>query len=99
MGRNYKRKTEERWTKEDLLKALLCIKSRKLNIPDAARQYGISRATLERHYPRFMLDGAKLDSNQFRKRGAKPILTKMEEDVLVKTIRDLREQRLHCDFQ
>lgn len=92
MVRNYKRKTEDRWSKEDLLEALVCIKEAKLKINDAARQYGISRATLYRQYQKFILAGGKCDVNQFRTCGGNPILTKVEEDVLEKTIRDLREQ-------
>ncbi|CAL8078662.1 unnamed protein product [Orchesella dallaii] len=92
MVRNYKRKTEDRWNKEDLLEALLCIKDAKLKINDVSEQYGISRATLYRHYQKFILAGGKCDVNQFRNCGGAPILTKVEEDVLEKTIKDLREQ-------
>jgi len=92
MVRNYKRKTEDRWSKEDLLEALTLIKDNKLKINDAARQFGISRATLYRQYQKFVQSGGKCDINQFRTCGGNPILTKVEEDVLEKTIIDLREQ-------
>jgi len=92
MVRNYKRKTEDKWTKEDLLEALQSIKETKLKINDASRKYGISRATLYRQYHRFMEGGCKYDVNQFRSCGGNPILTKVEEDVLEKTILDLRDQ-------
>ena len=92
MVRNYKRKTEDRWTKEDLLIALTSIKESKCKINDAARQSGISRATLYRQYQKFVQAGGKLDVNQFRTCGGNPILTKVEEDVLEKTILDLRDQ-------
>lgn len=90
MVRNYKRKTEDRWSKEDLLEALTLIKEKKCKINDAARQFGISRATLYRQNNKFK-EGS-WDVNQFRTCGGNPILNKVEEDVLEKTILDLREQ-------
>ena len=92
MVRNYKRKTEDRWTKQDLLDALLSIKETKLKINEAARQFGISRATLYRQYHKFQQSGGIYDVNQFRTCGGSPILTRIEEDVLEKTILDLRDQ-------
>lgn len=77
MVRNYKRKTEDRWTKEDLLEALTNIKEAKLKINDAARQYRISRATLYRQFKKFLQAGGKCDVNQFRTCGGNPILTKV----------------------
>jgi len=92
MVRNYKRKTEDRWTKEDLLEALMSIKEKSIKINEASRQFGISRATLYRQYQKFIQAGGKCDVSQFRTCGGNPILTKVEEDVLEKTILDLRSQ-------
>jgi len=89
MVRNYKRKTEDRWSKEDLLRALTSIKDTKLKINEAARVFGISRATLYRQYSKFRDSG---DNFFIRTCGGNPILTRIEEDVLEKTILDLREQ-------
>jgi len=90
--RNYKRKTADRWSKEDLLEALTLIKECKCKINDAAKQFGISRATLYRQYQKFVSSGGNFDVHQFRTCGGNPILTKVEEDVLEKTILDLRAQ-------
>ncbi|XP_021959334.1 bifunctional lysine-specific demethylase and histidyl-hydroxylase NO66 [Folsomia candida] len=92
MVRNYVRKTEDKWTKEDLLDALTNIKDSKIKINDAAKEYQISRATLYRQFKKFLQAGGKIDVNQFKTCGGNPILSKIEEDVLVKTILDLREQ-------
>ncbi|CAG7732427.1 unnamed protein product [Allacma fusca] len=92
MVRNYKRKTEDRWSKQDLLDALTSIKETKLKINEAARLFGISRATLYRQYHKFQQSGGIHDVNQFRTCGGNPILTRIEEDVLEKTILDLRDQ-------
>ncbi|CAL8078654.1 unnamed protein product [Orchesella dallaii] len=92
MVRNYKSKTVTRWTNEGLLEAILCIRAAKLKINDAARLYGIPGTTLYREYQKFILAGGKCDVNQYRTGGWSPLLHKLEEDVLEKTIKDLRDQ-------
>lgn len=92
MVRNYIRRTEDRWSKEDLLAALIELKDRKIKIRDATKKYGISRATLYRNLEKFIASGATLDVEQFKGCGGNPILTRVEEAVLEKTIKDLREQ-------
>jgi DNA invertase Pin-like site-specific DNA recombinase len=82
MVRNYKRKTEDRWTKEDLLEALTSIKDDKLKINDAARQYSISRATLYRQFKKFLQAGGKCDVNQFKTCGGNAILTNVSSFYL-----------------
>ncbi|KOB66553.1 Jerky protein, partial [Operophtera brumata] len=46
MVRNYKRKTENKYTQENLLKALEDVRSNKLNTYQAADVYGVPRSTL-----------------------------------------------------
>lgn len=89
MVRNYIRKTEERWSKEELLAALIELKDHKIGLNEATVKYGISRATLYRNLARFIAGGATLDVEQFKTCGGNPILTKVEEAVLAKTINDL----------
>ncbi len=92
MGRAYKRKTVDRWSREDLLEALISIKDGKLDLKDASRQYGISCQTLIRHYPKFIVGGGKYDASQFPPfgGGSPPVLTRLEKDVFEKTVLDLR---------
>ncbi|CAL8092117.1 unnamed protein product [Orchesella dallaii] len=92
MVRNYKRKTEDSWTKEQLLDALFCIKESKMGINECSKTFGISRATLYRHYQKFTLYGGKDYLEQIRTCGGNPILTRVEELVMEKTIMDLRDQ-------
>lgn len=86
MVRNYKRKTEDRWSKEDLLAALCTIKDGKMKINDAAKHFGISRATLYRQYTKFLTNGSQREIAQFRTCGGNPILTVVEEIVLKDTV-------------
>lgn len=77
MVRNYKRKTADRWSKEDLLEALTNIHEGKIKINEATTKYHISRATLYRQYKHFLEAGGKVDVDCFRVCGGNPILTKV----------------------
>jgi hypothetical protein len=60
MVRNYRRKTEESWSTEDLSNALMNIKEGVLTINEAVKEYRISRATLYRQFKKLnQVDGKK----------------------------------------
>lgn len=91
MVRRYKRKTEDKWSKEDLLEALELITEKKCKINDISKQFGISRATLYRQFNKFRENGCNVE--QFQKSvgaGVNQLLSKIEEDVLERVIIDLR---------
>ncbi|CAL8092034.1 unnamed protein product [Orchesella dallaii] len=93
MVRNYKRKTTDKWSKEDLLEALICIKTGEKKIGECTQQYKISRATLYRHFQKMMLDTRNYVSVfAFQKCGGKPILTRVEEEVLETTVKELMDK-------
>ena len=77
MPRIYKRKTQDKYTKDDLEQALSDIQNKRLSVKNAAAQYQIpARAIFYR------LAGSRSDA----RRGRKTILTKEEESHLVTTI-------------
>lgn len=90
--RNYVRKTTDVWSKEQLLAAVIELSDHKIKMKDAAAKYGISRATLYRNLQKFIEGGSSVDPEQFKNVGGSPILTRVEEAVLEKTIKDLRTQ-------
>ena len=76
------------------MKALTLISEKKLKINEAARQFGISRATLYRHN-RKVIDGEESleDIVSFvRQKGGLSLLNGLEENVLEKTVFDLIKQ-------
>ncbi|CAF1294572.1 unnamed protein product, partial [Rotaria sordida] len=77
MPRTYKRKTEPKYTKEDLQKSLCQIRDKNLSVADAAIHFNIPARTIYK----------KLSANQTSDRpGGKTILTKAEEELIVHTI-------------
>ncbi|CAF2918027.1 unnamed protein product [Rotaria sp. Silwood2] len=77
MPRIYKRKTEDKYTPEDLDKAVLEVREKKLSVKDAAAHYHIPIRTIFH----------KLSGNRSGVgRGTKTRLTKEEESYLVHTI-------------
>lgn len=77
MPRTYIRKTQDKYSQDDLERALSDVRDKKLSVKNAAIKYQIPIRTI--HY---RLSGSRTDAG----RGAKTILTKEEESLLVRTI-------------
>ena len=85
MPRIYKRKTQDKYTKDDLEQALSDIQNKRLSVKNAAAQYQIPARTIF-----YRLAGSRSDARHDRK----TILTKEEESHLVTTI--LLFQKWQC---
>jgi transposase-like protein len=94
MVRHYQRKTADRWTREDLQRALTMITVEKCKTNDVARQFGISRATLYRQTQKIKNGLLSIDDLGSRStiREGRRVLTNMEEQVLENTVIDLKNQ-------
>jgi transposase len=91
MVRNYKRKTLDRWSTEDLLSALQSIHNG-TKMSEVVKRYPISRATLYRQMKKFMEAGGKTTVSQLKTSGRNSILSRLEETLLEKTVTELIEQ-------
>lgn len=91
MGPYSKRKTEDKWTREQLMEALVNISKSKITAKEAVKMYGIPKATLYRNYNKFVRAGKPSGlERKICKNHA--ILSPVEEGILEKNIEDLREQ-------
>jgi len=90
MVRNYKRLTVPTFTNTTLLEAVKAIHFGQIKIKDASKTYGISRATLYRHYPKYVNGGCKDDINQFNGKDKK-LLKTLEENIMAKTIHSMAD--------
>jgi hypothetical protein len=77
MPRTYKHKTQDKYSQDDLQRALLDIQENKLSVKSAAVQYQIPVRTIFHKLSRSRTDVG---------RGTKTLLTKEEESYLVHTI-------------
>ena len=77
MPRTYKRKTENKYSREDLEKAILEIREKKISPKDAVTRYNIPIRAIYHG-----LSGSRSGAG----RGSKTLLTKEEESYLVHTI-------------
>lgn len=93
MVREYTRKRKDRYSKETLIEALMCIKEDNIKIYAASKKFGIPKSTLYRQYKKFIEAGGDLESAYLlRNCGGSPILGISEENILAKVIGDMRDK-------